>query len=343
MPRSHERQHAADRGERHAGEDARRVRGAPEASGRAARGSAPAPAARRSASRAAARSQVLELAAERDVVARRAARPALSIALPRLGDEAADVAAAHVGLDDDPPLAPLAVDGRRPLDRADRAPAGAAGRARPLARRDRGSAPSAVGVAPVAARRARTAIGKRRSPSCSDPDLARAPSAATTSSTSRAGMPWRASASRSTSICEHRLPGDLLGDHVGRARDRASGRASISRAFALSTSKSSPKSFTPTSRADAGDHLVDPHLDRLGEDHPHARAGRASSRSMHRATSSSCVRARFHRSRGLSVMKMSESSRPIGSVATSAVPVRVQTRSISSGNVARSAFSICVP
>ena len=39
---------------------------------------------------------------------------------------------------------------------------------------------------------------------------------------------------------------------------------------------------------------------------------------------------------------MSASSSPIGSVATSAVPVRVQTRAISSGNFSSSARSICV-
>ena len=50
------------------------------------------------------------------------------------------------------------------------------------------------------------------------------------------------------------------------------------------------------------------------------------------ATSSVCVSARFHSSRGLSPMKISVSSSPIGSVATSAVPMRLQACSISSGN-----------
>ncbi len=40
---------------------------------------------------------------------------------------------------------------------------------------------------------------------------------------------------------------------------------------------------------------------------------------------------------------MSVSSSPIGSVATSAVPVRDQMRFTSSGNFARSTFSIRVP
>jgi hypothetical protein len=60
-------------------------------------------------------------------------------------------------------------------------------------------------------------------------------------------------------------------------------------------------------------------------------------------TSSSCVAARFHFSLGVSMMKTSDSSGPMGSVAISGVPVRVQRCSISSGNSARKSFSICVP
>jgi hypothetical protein len=81
--------------------------------------------------------------------------------------------------------------------------------------------------------------------------------------------------------------------------------------------------------AHAGDHLVDAHLDRLREDRPHARQVLAARRCMAR-TSSSWVSARRQRARGVSVTNTSESSTPIGSVATSAVPVRVQMRSISS-------------
>jgi hypothetical protein len=49
-------------------------------------------------------------------------------------------------------------------------------------------------------------------------------------------------------------------------------------------------------------------------------------------TSSSWVLAFVHSPLGLREMKTSESSRPIGSVATSAVPVLVQMSSISSEN-----------
>ena len=58
---------------------------------------------------------------------------------------------------------------------------------------------------------------------------------------------------------------------------------------------------------------------------------------------SSWVLARLHRSRGVSVRNTSETSSPMGSVATSAVPVRVQTWAVSSGNSASSSCSICVP
>ena len=61
------------------------------------------------------------------------------------------------------------------------------------------------------------------------------------------------------------------------------------------------------------------------------------------AISASWVPARRQRSRGVRVMNTSLSSRPMGSVATSGVPVRVHTRSISSGNAASSARSIWVP
>ncbi len=57
------------------------------------------------------------------------------------------------------------------------------------------------------------------------------------------------------------------------------------------------------------------------------------------STSSGWVTARVHSRRGRSAMKKSDSSIPIGSVATSAVPSRVQTCSISSGNPSSSARS----
>ncbi len=63
--------------------------------------------------------EVLELPAEPDEVARRQ----LDVPrdpLPHLGHEAAEVAPAHVRLDDEAPLRPLALDRRRPGDLADR-------------------------------------------------------------------------------------------------------------------------------------------------------------------------------------------------------------------------------
>ena len=58
------------------------------------------------------------------------------------------------------------------------------------------------------------------------------------------------------------------------------------------------------------------------------------------STSAACVRARFHSSRGLSAMNISVASIAPASVATSGVPVRLQTWAISAGNSSRSAFSI---
>ena len=52
------------------------------------------------------------------------------------------------------------------------------------------------------------------------------------------------------------------------------------------------------------------------------------------------MRAFFHCSRGLSARKKSDSSMPIGSVAISALPRRVQMLAISSGNSASSSFSM---
>ena len=57
---------------------------------------------------------------------------------------------------------------------------------------------------------------------------------------------------------------------------------------------------------------------------------------------SAWVWAFFHCDRGVSVIKVSVSSTPIGSVATSAVPMRLQTFSTSSGNVSRITRSISV-
>jgi len=61
------------------------------------------------------------------------------------------------------------------------------------------------------------------------------------------------------------------------------------------------------------------------------------------STSSSCVFAFFQADRGLSETKTSETSKPIGSVATSAVPVRVQTSLTSSGNAFMRMASSRVP
>ena len=60
------------------------------------------------------------------------------------------------------------------------------------------------------------------------------------------------------------------------------------------------------------------------------------------STSSTCVRAFFHFSRGLRARKKSVSSMPIGSVAISALPSLDQMFVISSGNSAKRSFSIRV-
>jgi len=109
--------------------------------------------------------------------------------------------------------------------------------------------------------------------------------------------------------------------------------ASISCAFALSRSKSSPKSFTATSARTPA--TISFTLISIGCVKTSRMPGKPASFSCMAATSSSWVSARFQRFGSCNVMKMSESSTPIGSVATSAVPVRVQTRSISSGNARR--------
>ena len=59
-------------------------------------------------------------------------------------------------------------------------------------------------------------------------------------------------------------------------------------------------------------------------------------------TRPACVSALVHSARGLSDKKMSVSSIPIGSVATSAVPIRLQMCSISSGKSSSSTSSIRV-
>lgn len=63
---------------------------------------------------------------------------------------------------------------------------------------------------------------------------------------------------------EHRLPRDLLHGDVGRAKIFFSS-ASMSRAFSFNSSRSSPKSLTPTSLRIPRDHFVYAHLDRLHE------------------------------------------------------------------------------
>ena len=107
---------------------------------------------------------VLELPAPLDEVAggqlHRGGHPLL-----RLGHEAADVAAAHVRLDDEPALAALVVDGLRALDRAD---VGDARRAAPSRRPGRSAgagrgAPGRRAPRPGSAPRRRSAAGRRGS------------------------------------------------------------------------------------------------------------------------------------------------------------------------------------
>ena len=89
---------------------------------------------------------------------------------------------------------------------------------------------------------------------------------------------------------QHRLAGDLLDAHVGARRECASSTRSISAAFAASTSRSSPKSLTARSARTPGDHLVDPHLDRLRERQPLARqVAQSSARSASTARPACCA------------------------------------------------------
>ena len=115
---------------------------------------------------------------------------------------------------------------------------------------------------------------------------------------------------------------------------------SISVALAVSVAKSSPKTFTATSvRPPETISLI-----RISIGCVKARRWPGISRSSLSisSVSSACVPAFFQRARGLSVMNRSVSSTPIGSVAISAVPIRLQTCSTSSGNARRMAFSISV-
>ena len=202
--------------------------------------------------------------------------------------EAAEVAPAHVRLDDDAPLAPFALNRGGPGHLANRRELAernslAGGRCngygrRASADRSRYSLPS------------RTADRNGAPPR--GPDQSAGADASTTSSTSRAGMPWRAIAARSTSTSSTGWP-VTCSTVTSAAPAIWRTTASISRAFAFSTSRSSPKSLTPTSLRIAGDHLVDAHLDRLREDAMRMPGqDRPSSVSIIALTSSSCVRAR---------------------------------------------------
>jgi hypothetical protein len=73
--------------------------------------------------------------------------------------------------------------------------------------------------------------------------------------------------------------------------------ASISRAFCLEHVEVVAEQLDAHVGAHAGDHLVDAHLDRLGEADPHA--GQSESSACIASTSSSWVSARVHSSRGL--------------------------------------------
>ena len=139
---------------------------------------------------------------------------------------------------------------------------------------------------------------------------------------------------------QHGLAGDLFGGHVGRAGNLLQDGFDFL-AFGRQHVQIVAVQFHRHVGADAGHHFVHPHFDRLQKLQPLARqVAQVAFRSA--SVSSAWVCAFFHWSRGLSVMNMSVSSMPIGSVAISAVPMRLQTCSTSSGNSANRAFSICV-
>ena len=216
--------------------------------------------------------EVLELPAPLDRGSRSGSSHLAVDPLLGLGDERADVAAADVGLDDDPPLAPLALDGR------------GAGRSRPGGRAGSSGrrSPDAVGIEDLlqgaAGRRGRTSgsrttSGNRRPGSMDLADRRCRPAASTTSST----------CSRRDAVAGERLAGRPRPARTGRpvicsvvdvggARDRLRGPRSISAAFAFRTSRSSPKSLTPRSaRMPATISLIRSSIG-WREDRPHARA-----------------------------------------------------------------------
>ena len=118
---------------------------------------------------------------------------------------------------------------------------------------------------------------------------------------------------------EHRQPGDLLGRRVGRAGD---GLDDLFDLLSLGFERLQVVAVELDAKVgpDARDHLVDPHLDRLGVDGPHAgKDFRSPGPSRRPAPPASLPASTLER--GFRVMKMSDSSSPIGSVATSALPV----------------------
>ena len=225
--------------------------------------------------------QVLELAAPGEPGAGRQRAPRRAMRCLRVGDERADVAAAHVGLHDDAPLAVLAADLIRAFVDA-----------RPAWRALSGTKRRAGRGAVVAGERQRAPAARRRA----------------SSSTGRCSSAWRSWRARlgqadddvEAPVALEDLPGGAAADgdgddvvHVGDgqavarhgaavdvdAQHRRAGRparratsaapgmsrriAAMRSAAGSSVSNSSPNTLTATSAAHAGEQLVEAHLDRL--------------------------------------------------------------------------------
>ena len=122
---------------------------------------------------------------------------------------------------------------------------------------------------------------------------------------------------------DHRQARRLLELHVGRAGDAGHDPRDLLALLAQRVEVVAEE-LDPHVGADAGDQLVEAHLDRLVNEKPIP--GTASSRaSLIFSTSSPLVRAVVHSERGFSITNTSPSSMPMTSVASSGLPERLTT------------------
>ena len=128
---------------------------------------------------------------------------------------------------------------------------------------------------------------------------------------------------------EHGQAGRLLDLDVGRAGHRLEHALRCARRRRRACPRSSPNTLTATSRAHAGDQLVEAHLDRLRELVVVARHLRDRGLHLVRPAPPWSCADRATRSRGFSMTKLSATLGGIGSVAISAVPSLAKTWSTS--------------